>query len=159
MKFDLKFDSSNQTFDSNFVEQGNTFNPDFENLVKGKDGKDGYTPVKGKDYYTEEERQALINDIAQLLKNDVRPARIGVVTLLASKWVGKDNLFSQVVSIEGVTENSQVDLTPDVQQLAVFYNKDITFVTENVGGVVTVYVIGQKPLLDYTIQVTITEVD
>ena len=40
-----------------------------------------------------------------------------------------------------------------------FYEKDITFVTENEGGVVTVYVIGQKPTNDYTIQVTITEVD
>lgn len=86
-------------------------------------------------------------------------AKIGVVTLLASAWVGEDNLYSQTVDIEGVTENSQVDLTPDVQQLSVFYEKDITFVTENEGGVVTVYVIGQKPLSDYTIQVTITEVD
>ena len=42
---------------------------------------------------------------------------------------------------------------------AVFYEKDITFVTENDGGVVTVYAIGQKPQNDYTIQVTITEVD
>jgi hypothetical protein len=52
-----------------------------------------------------------------------------------------------------------VDLTPDVQQLAVFYDKDLTFVTENEGGVVTVYAIGQKPTSDYTIQVTITEVE
>ena len=86
-------------------------------------------------------------------------ARIGWVTLLAEAWEGTENLYHQVVTIEGVTENSQVDLTPDVQQLAVFYEKDITFVTENVNGIVTVYVIGQKPLNDYTIQVTITEVE
>lgn len=85
--------------------------------------------------------------------------RIGYVTLLASAWVGEENLYSQVVDIEGVTENSQVDLTPDVGQLAVFYNKDLAFVTENEDGVVTVYAIGQKPQDDYTIQVTITEVD
>ena len=86
-------------------------------------------------------------------------AKIGHVTLLASAWVGEDNLYSQVVNIEGVTENSQVDLTPNVQQLLVFYEKDLSFVTENEDGVVTVYAIGQKPLLDYTIQVTITEVE
>ena len=85
-------------------------------------------------------------------------ASIGVVELLASKWVGEGNLYSQVVSIEGVTENSQVDITPSVEQLVIFYEKDITFVTENEGGVVTVYAIGQKPMLDYNIQVTITEV-
>ena len=86
-------------------------------------------------------------------------AKIGEVTLFAEKWVGADNLYSQIVEIEGVTENSQVDLTPDVQQLAIFYNKDISFVTENEDGVVTVYAIGQKPTNDYTIQVTITEVN
>jgi hypothetical protein len=85
-------------------------------------------------------------------------ATIGVVTLLASEWVGQDNLYSQIVNIKGVTKNSQVDLTPDVEQLMLFYEKDLTFVTENEDGIVTVYAIGQKPANDYTIQVTITEV-
>ena len=86
-------------------------------------------------------------------------ARIGEVTLMASAWTGSGNLYSQVVAIDGVTENSQVDLTPNVTQLAIFYEKDITFVTENDGGVVTVYAIGQKPQNNYVVQVTITEVD
>lgn len=86
------------------------------------------------------------------------PARLASVTLLASKWVGSGSLYSQVVSIAGITENSQVNLAPSVEQLSVFYDKDITFVTENDGGVVTVYVIGQKPQNDYTIQADIVEV-
>ena len=85
-------------------------------------------------------------------------AKIGYVTLLASAWEGSGRVHSQVVSIEGVTANSQVDLTPDIQQLATFNNKDLTFVTENYGGQVTVYAVGQKPANDYTSQVTITEV-
>ena len=85
-------------------------------------------------------------------------ATIGDVTLLASKWAGNASPYSQVVQINGVTENSQVDLTPSVEQLAVFHNKDLAFVTENEGGVVTVYALGDKPTNDYTIQVTITEV-
>ena len=84
--------------------------------------------------------------------------KIREVTLLASAWIGNDKLYHQVVDIEDVTENSQVDLTPNVEQLAIFYDKDLTFVTENEGGTVTVYAIGQKPTNDYTIQVTITEV-
>lgn len=84
---------------------------------------------------------------------------IGEVTLLASAWNGEANLYSQIVEIEGVTENSQVDLTPSVEQLLIFYEKDLTFVAENEGGKVTVYAIGQKPTNDYTIQVTITEVN
>ena len=85
-------------------------------------------------------------------------ATIGVVELISENWKGSGNLYSQAVSIDGVTENSQVDLTPSVEQLVVFYEKDLTFVTENDGGVVTVYAIGQKPTNDYEVQVTITEV-
>ena len=85
-------------------------------------------------------------------------ARIAYVDLLASNWIGDSSPYSQVVEIDGVTENSQVDLTPSIEQLVVFYEKDLGFVTENEDGVVTVYAIGQKPENDYTIQVTITEV-
>jgi hypothetical protein len=95
--------------------------------------------------------------VAEYMKN--KPvATIGEVTLLASEWVGEASPYSQVVTIAGVTKNSQVDLTPSVEQLAVFHNKDLAFVTENEDGVVTVYAIGDKPMNDYTIQVTITEV-
>ena len=88
-----------------------------------------------------------------------KTSKIGSVTLWASSWVGEGRFHKQIVGIEGVTENSQVDLTPDAEQLAIFDEKDVTFVTENIGGVVTVYAIGQKPQNDYTIQVTITEVE
>lgn len=86
------------------------------------------------------------------------PARISNVTLLASAWTGSEGLYSQVVTIDGITEYSKVDLLPSVEQLAIFHNKDVTFHTENKNGVLTVYAIGDKPLLDYTMQAQITEV-
>lgn len=86
-------------------------------------------------------------------------ARIGEVVLLSSAWVGEHSPYSQVVSIPTVTENTQVDLTPSVEQLSIFYEKDLTFVTENEDGIVTVYAIGQKPTNDYTIQATLKEVN
>lgn len=122
----------------------------------GDDGEDGYTPKKGVDYFTEEDIESIAESVAEKIK--VAPARIGSVELLASKWVGEASPYSQVVAVEGVTENSQVDLTPNVNQLAIFHHKDLAFVTENEDGVVTVYAIGEKPENDYTIQVTITEV-
>ena len=85
-------------------------------------------------------------------------ARVEEVSLLSANWNGESTPYSQVVSINGVTKNSQVDLTPSVEQLVIFHEKDLSFVTENDGGVVTVYAIGQKPENDYTIQVTVTEV-
>ena len=92
-----------------------------------------------------------------ILKVEEAP-RYADVILPAAKWTGTGSLYSQVVSLPGVTANSQVNLTPTVQQMTVFYEKDITFITENDGGVVTVYVIGQKPQNDYTIPAKIVEV-
>lgn len=102
----------------------------------------------------------LYNEIAAIKQNGTggSVARISYVDLPASGWQGTESPYSQVVSVDGATENSQVDLTPSVEQLSVFYNKDLAFVTENEDGVVTVYAIGQKPANDYRIQVTITEV-
>ena len=122
--------------------------------LRGPSGVAGKTPVKGEDYFTEED----VNEIAERVLNSLTSARISEVTLLSANWSGSNNLYHQVVAIDGVTKNSQVDLTPSVDQLVIFYEKDLTFVTENDDGVVTVYAIGQKPENDYTIQVTITEV-
>ena len=95
----------------------------------------------------------------QILGSLSKPsARIANVDLLAANWIGDTSPYSQVIEMEGITEYSQVDLTPSIEQLVIFYEKDLGFVTENEDGVVTVYAIGQKPENDYTIQVTITEV-
>ena len=100
-----------------------------------------------------------VMDAKKYIDSQIHPAaRIASVSLPASKWTGSGTLYSQVVSIPGITENSQVNLAPSVEQLSIFYDKDITFVTENDGGVVTVYVIGQRPQNDYTIQADIVEV-
>ena len=85
--------------------------------------------------------------------------RLTSIFLQSSEWVGDKSPYSQVVAIEGVTANSKIDLQPSVEQLEIFYNKDIAFTTENNDGVVTVFVIGDKPTNDYTIQATIMEVN
>ena len=100
--------------------------------------------------------QTMMNYFASLI---TKPAsKITEVTLLASAWQGSNHLYSQVVAVDGVSPYSQVDLKPSAEQLTVFHEKDIAFATENDDGVVTVYVIGDKPLNDYTMQVSITEV-
>jgi hypothetical protein len=84
--------------------------------------------------------------------------RVVEIELLASEWEGNASPYHQVVTIDGITEYSLVDLQPSVEQLSIFHNKDIAFTTENEDGVVTVYVIGDKPSMDYTIQATVSEV-
>lgn len=84
--------------------------------------------------------------------------RLADVNLVASAWEGSEKLWSQNVVIDGSTEFSKVDLTPSAEQLAIFYEKDITFTTENNDGIITVFAIGDKPSDDYTIPAVVTEV-
>ena len=100
---------------------------------------------------------AAINELVRSLGSG-SAIRVAEVNLLANRWEGAASPYSQVVTIAGVTEYTQVDLTPSAEQLSIFHDKDLAFVTENEDGVVTVYAIGQKPENDYTIQVTLKEV-
>lgn len=84
--------------------------------------------------------------------------KISSVTLVANQWEGAASPYYQVVEILGTTPKSKIDLNPTVEQLNIFYNKDLAFVVGNNNGVITVYCIGQKPTNDYTMQVTIKEV-
>ncbi len=94
----------------------------------------------------------------QSVDNFLNSSRIGYVTLLADRWVGENSVYSQEVNIEGATRFSLVDLQPSVEQLLIFHQKDLAFTTENNDGVITVFVVGDKPVNDYTIQVTLVEV-
>ena len=98
--------------------------------------------------------------LEQLIRNVISQVnKISFVELLANDWQGEASPFYQVVNIDGTTENSKIDLNPTVEQLNIFHEKDITFVVANNKGVITVYCVGQKPTNDYTIQVSITEVN
>lgn len=81
------------------------------------------------------------------------------VTLLAASWVSNDGVYSQVVELAGVTSHTKVDLQPTPDQDEIFRAKTLAFVAENDDGVITVFSIGAKPLNDYIIQVTLTEVE
>lgn len=84
--------------------------------------------------------------------------RVVDIDLIAENWTGSDKHWTQVVHVHGSTDKSEVNLTPSVEQLIIFREKDLTFSTENDGGVVTVHVIGQRPQNDYTIQADVVEV-
>jgi hypothetical protein len=80
------------------------------------------------------------------------------VTIPASNWTGTNNPWSQVVTINGVTANSKVDLQPTAPQIVALQNAEITLMLQNDSGTVTAWAIGNKPEEDYTMQVLITEV-
>jgi hypothetical protein len=68
--------------------------------------------------------------------------------------------YAQRVDVDNatITPNSKIDLQPDSIMLEIFHQKDLAFVVENDGGVITVFCVGQVPVNDYTIQATIKEI-
>ena len=104
------------------------------------------------------EKVTSINERVAILEENKFAKNINSVTLLSDNWVGDTSPYSQVVDIYGITPCSKVDLQPSAEQLTIFHEKDLAFVTENDNGVVTVFCIGQKPINDYIIQAVITEV-
>lgn len=111
----------------------------------------------------EEERKAIFDkgvDVFEkaIARLDSATSKVTNVVLPAGAWDGTESPYYQVVTIEGVTEHSKVDLQPSVEQLDTFQDEDLAFVAVNEGGVITVYAIGDKPTNDYIIQATITEV-
>ena len=84
--------------------------------------------------------------------------QLTTVILPAANWIGESNPWSQVISINGVTANSRIDLRATALQIIELQDNDIAFIAENNNGIVTVYALGGKPTVDYTIQAEITEV-
>lgn len=80
------------------------------------------------------------------------------VTLPAASWTGDTNPWSQVVAVNGITANSKIDLQPTALQIVEMQDNDIAMIAENDDGVITVYSLGSKPEVDYTMHVLITEV-
>lgn len=104
------------------------------------------------------EQGASIEDRLLAIEQTHSPEIVRTVTLLADAWEGTESPYRQEVTIDGVTKRSKIDLQPDSEQLSVFYEKDVTFLAENDNGNVTILCIGQKPVHDYTLQATMTEV-
>ena len=80
------------------------------------------------------------------------------LTLPAANWKGAVSPFFQTVTMADLTVRSKVDLLPSFQQLEDFRRKELAFTTENDGGILTVYAIGQCPGEDLTFQASIMEV-
>lgn len=85
--------------------------------------------------------------------------KISTISLPASGWTTATNVYSQVVTVPGATENSKVDIYPTPEQLVDLQIAGIALVAVNEDGIVTVYALNNKPTSDYNMQVTLTEVN
>lgn len=119
----------------------------------------GLTPNASYNIKVEEisEETTLVQIDEKFIPDSLKP-KSTKITLTASGWTGSSNPWSQVVTVKGVTANSKVDLQPTAVQIVELQNNDISLMTENNDGVITAYALGNKPTVNYTMQVLITEV-
>lgn len=97
----------------------------------------------------------------EIVSQVLAEAKPRVVTVtLASDWTETANdRYSQVIDLDGITSYSRLDLQPSADMLAEFKKLGLVFVTENNGGTITVYSVGNMPLETYTMQATIVETE
>lgn len=78
---------------------------------------------------------------------------------LSTNWIGDSSPYTQVVTIDGTTVKSKVDIQPSsavIMQMA--KNGTIALHIDNEDGVLVAKADGEKPAVELTIQATITEV-
>lgn len=92
--------------------------------------------------------------------------RVVTVTLDVTKWqevvCRTDPMlgyYGQIVDVGNITQQSRLDLQPSADMLAEFQSLNLVFATENEGGIMRVYSIGDMPLKTYTMQATIVETE
>ena len=102
-------------------------------------------------------RTLTLNGVTYEVESSVPTAN--TVTLKAADWLGDTSPYSQVAAIDGVTSRTKVDLQPTMDQVDMLYAQSVGFFTVNEGGVVRVQAVGKKPTEDFTIQITMTEVE
>ena len=112
------------------------------------------------EYVSKSEFEEMRTELFELA-NKVAPSPASV-TLYADRWEQSEDetmWFQEVVVANAtITPNSKVDLQLNAEQVAIFYEKDLAFVTENDGGKVFVYCIGRLPENNYVLQATVSEV-
>ena len=133
-------------------------------------GIKGDTPVKGKDYFTEEEIEAILKPVRDEIEKYAKSYAYVVIRGGADNWTlmpVKDDSgnviahkYGQVVTVHNavVTETSKVSLKISSDQFAIFYLKDLAFMTEQENCEVTVFCVGNVPENDYKIEVEVAEV-
>lgn len=71
--------------------------------------------------------------------------KLAVIRTTAENWKGGTSPYYQIVSVEGVSISSKIDIYLSAEEIERLSNQRITFTAENQNGVVKVYAIGDKP--------------
>ena len=80
------------------------------------------------------------------------------IVMKVDSWYGGEGMWSQIVEVEAASPFSKIDLQPGAEQLLILQKLEAAMTVENAAGVITVYITGNKPKTDITIQASIMEV-
>lgn len=128
-----------------------------ELIIYDIDATHSYVRIKIGDGTTNVNELSFIHEhITDALTNAM--PKVTSITMLASNWNDDGDIWSQVVTCNGVSANSKLDLQPTPAQLVELQDSEISLMATNNNGVVTIYAIGDKPTSDTTMQILITEV-
>lgn len=73
-------------------------------------------------------------------------------------WKGATSPYSQEIEIPNASVNSKVEIQLDAEQLERLSQQRFTMLVGNSGGEFTVYAVGDKPLSDIYLQISLTDV-
>lgn len=85
-------------------------------------------------------------------------SKLTVIHAAVADWKGGTSPYSQEVIVDGISLNSKVEIQISPEMLGQLYNQDITFTTENRGGEVTLFAVGDKPAVDCVFQATVSDI-
>ena len=83
-----------------------------------------------------------------------------IITLTATDWVASadGSYFTQILTLDGSTENSRIDLQPTPAQIIQLIQDEASIFVANDDGVITAYSVNATPSTDMVFNATVTEV-
>lgn len=123
--------------------------------LKGDKGDDGYTPVKGTDYWTESDKSEMTNYVL----NNVAHKYIDY-TLESQSWTsGGEDIFLLSFSDPRIPSDCKLELSLDTQNLIQIMNDGVSSMrADNNNGTVEVVCIGGKPSTNLNVQISFIKI-
>lgn len=139
-------------------ENAATFNftiPRGEAGLKGEKGNDGYTPIKGTDYWTDSDKQEITNEV---LNNTAHKYVIQVIE--ANNWQdGSDDIYNYTFTNSSIPADCKLDIAFDTQDILQLISDGVSNIrADNDNGTVNVVCIGAKPTASITAQISFVKI-
>lgn len=121
----------------------------------GEKGDNGYTPVKGVDYWDESDKQEIVNDV---LSNTSHKYITQVIQ--SSSWQTSDDMvYTFNFSNSAIPPNCKLDISFDTQDLLQLMNDGVSSIrADNDNGTVNVVCIGAKPTTNLNAQISFVKI-